>query len=79
MSERQEQLHILAGLDDRDLALLATACSDRAHFLAHLATGHYEDSVAIRAGCHHDPSQASDDAERLYYIATVLDHRRQSR
>jgi hypothetical protein len=77
MPEPPARLHVLSGLDDRDLALLATACTNQANFLAHLAAGSYDASVVHRAGYQHDQHQASTDADRLHEIARALHRRRQ--
>ncbi len=67
--------HTLVGLDDRDLALVASACAHRAQFLTHLAIGHHADDAAPEAGYQHDRSLAAGDADRLQDIADALDHR----
>jgi hypothetical protein len=69
------KLHIVSGLDDRDLALLAIACANQANFLAHLAAGHYDPHVVSQAGYQHDQHQASADANRLHHIAQALHSR----
>lgn len=66
---RQPASHVtrysMAGLDDRDLALIAGACTDLADHLARLAAGHPAN----------DPTRAALDAERLRYIANALRRR----
>jgi hypothetical protein len=77
VSEPPPTLHALSGLDDRDLVLLATACTNQANFLAHLAAGHYDPGIVNQAGYENDQRQAVEDGERLSYIASALYHRRQ--
>ena len=67
--------YTLTGLDDHDLALVAAACSRWSAFLSDVAAGRYREDVATEAGYPPGRSNASNDAERLSYIAEALRRR----